>query len=97
MVNYVVNCVATLKHIDHLADVNATDILRKIIMTEMAGSPHSQVERRRSDLRERGESLSSEHIGKFLRKRVKAEFDPDFANIHNSERCFPLHPYRSET
>jgi hypothetical protein len=37
-----------------------------------------------SDLREKGETPSLEHIRKFLRKRVKAEFDPDFGDIPKS-------------
>ena len=38
-----------------------------------------------SDLRDKGETPSLEHIGQFLRKRVKAGFDPDFSNIQKSD------------
>ena len=38
-----------------------------------------------SDLRERGETPSLVHISQFLRKRVKAEFDPDFGDIQKSD------------
>ena len=79
----VVNCVATLKQINHLADVNATDNLRKIIMRLPDHLIHKWKDVA-SDLRERGENPSLEHIGKFLRRRVKAEFDPDFGDINSS-------------
>ncbi|XP_028399260.1 uncharacterized protein LOC114522717 [Dendronephthya gigantea] len=78
----VVNCVATLKQINHLSDVNATDNLRKIIMRLPDHLVHKWKDVA-SGLRERGESPSLEHISKFLRKRVKAEFDPDFGDIYN--------------
>ena len=34
-----------------------------------------------SDLREKEESPSLQHIAKFIRKRVNGEFDPDFGDI----------------
>ena len=76
----VVNCVATLKQINHLADVSATDNLRKIIKR----LPDHLIDKWKgvaSDLRDNGETPSLEHIGQFLRKRVKTEFDPDFGDI----------------
>ena len=76
----VVNCVATLKQIDRLADVNATDNLRKIIMR----LPDHLIQKWKdfmSDLSEKGKSPSLEHIGKFIRRCVKAEFYPDFWDI----------------
>ena len=79
----VVNCVAALKQIVHLADVNATDNLRKIVMRMPDHLIHKWKDVA-SDLREKGENPTLEHIAKFLRKRVKAEFDPDFGDIQNS-------------
>ena len=43
-----------------------------------------------SDLREKGETPSLEQISKFLRKRVKAEFDPDFGDIPKSGSQRPV-------
>ena len=86
----VVNCVATLKQINHLADVNATDNLRKIIKR----LPDHLIDKWKgvaSDLRDKGETPSLEHIGQFLRKRVKAEFDPDFGDIQKSDFRRPTH------
>ena len=84
----VVNCVATLKQINHLADVNAAENLRKIIMR----LPNHLIDKWKgvaSDLREKGEIPSLQHIGQFLRKRVKAEFDPDFGDIQKSDNRRP--------
>ena len=38
-----------------------------------------------SDLREKGVTPSLQHISNFIRKRVKAEFDPDFGDIQKSD------------
>ena len=78
----IVNCVATLKQINHLADVNATENLRKIIMR----LPNHLIDKWKgvaSDLREKGEIPTLQLIGQFLRKCVKAEFDPDFQKSDN--------------
>ncbi|CAB4030163.1 Hypothetical predicted protein [Paramuricea clavata] len=80
----VVNCVATLKQINHLADVNATDNLRKIVKR----LPDHLIDKWKgvaSDLREKGVTPSLQHISNFIRKRVKAEFDPDFGDIQKSD------------
>ena len=80
----VVNCVARLKQLNHLADVNATDNLRKIVKR----LPDHLIDRWKgvaSDLREKGETPSLQHISNFIRKRVKAEFDPDFGDIQKSD------------
>ena len=42
-----------------------------------------------SDLREKSEVSSLQHIGQFLRKRVKAEFDPDFGDAQKSDNRRP--------
>ena len=44
-----------------------------------------------SELREKGETPSLEHISRFLRKRVKAEFDADFGDIQKSESRKPVY------
>ena len=96
----VVNCVATLKQINNLAAVNATYNLRKIIKR----LPDHLIDMWKgvaSDLRDKGETPSLEHIGQFLRKRVKAEFDPDFGDIQKSEfsTAYPRekgHPRRTK-
>ena len=36
-----------------------------------------------ADLREKGEVPSWHHISEFVRKRVRAEFDPDFSHIQD--------------
>ncbi|CAB4040970.1 WDFY family member 4, partial [Paramuricea clavata] len=80
----VVNYVATLKQINHLADVNATDNLRKIVKR----LPDHLIDKWKgvaSDLREKGVTPSLQHISNFIRKRVKAEFDPDFGDIQKSD------------
>ena len=80
----VINCLPTLKQINHLADINATDNLRRIVKR----LPDRLIDAWKivaSDLREKGETPSLEHISRFLRKRVKAEFDPDFGDIQKSE------------
>jgi hypothetical protein len=85
----VVNCLATLKQINHLADINATDNLRRIVKR----LPDRLIDAWKivaSDLREKGETPSLEHISRFLRKRVKAEFDPDFGDIQKSESRKPV-------
>jgi hypothetical protein len=85
----VVNCLATLKQINHLADINATDNLRRIVKR----LPDRLIDAWKivaSDLREKGETPSLEHISRFLRKRVKAEFDPDFGDIQKSESQKPV-------
>ena len=85
----VVNCVATLKQSNHLADVNATENLRKIIMR----LPNHLTDKWKGvapDLREKGEIPTLQHIGQFMRKRVKAEFDPDFDDIQKSDNRRPL-------
>ena len=42
------------------------------------------------DLREKSEIPSLQHIEQFIRKRVKAEFDPDFGDIQKSDKRRPL-------
>ncbi|XP_028407785.1 uncharacterized protein LOC114530363 [Dendronephthya gigantea] len=84
----VMNCVATLKQINRLADANSIYNLRDVVKR----LPDNLIDKWKAaatDIRERGEAPSLEHIGRFLRKRVKAEFDPDFGDIQKSEARFP--------
>ncbi|XP_032229429.1 uncharacterized protein LOC116612993 [Nematostella vectensis] len=76
----VVSCLATMKRIGYFADINANENLRCIAMR----LPDHLIERCRSVssyLREKNVTPSIQHISDFIRKRVKAEFDPDFGDI----------------
>lgn len=86
----VMNWVATLKQINHLADVNAIDNLRKII-TRLPDHLIDGWKGVASDLRDKGETPSLEHISQFLRKRVKAEFESEFGDIPKSDSRRPTH------
>ena len=80
-------CVAMLRQINHLADVYATENLRKMRL------PNHLIDKWKgvaSDLREKGEVPSLQHIGQLLRKRVKAEFDTNFGDIQKSDNRRPL-------
>lgn len=80
----IINCLATLRQINHFADVNANDNLRKIIRS----LPDGIIEKWKNvatDIREKGEIPQIQHISNFIRKRVKAEFDPDFGDVYKSE------------
>ena len=80
-----INCLATIQCIGFSADINANENLRKII-TRL---PDNLIERWRaiaSELREKGQTPSVRHISDFVRKRVKAEFDPDFGDINRVSR-----------
>ena len=75
-----VNCLATLRQINYFADVNTNDNLRKIVRC----LPDHLIEKCKNvakDIRERSEIPQLEHISNFVRKRVKAEFDPDFGDV----------------
>ncbi|EDO30971.1 predicted protein [Nematostella vectensis] len=76
----VVSCLATMKRIGYFAYINANKNLRRIVMR----LPDHLIERWQSvssDLREENVTPSIQHISDFIRKRVKAEFDPDFGDI----------------
>ena len=73
----IVNCVAALKQILHLAEVKDSDNLRKLLMR----MPDYFIDKWKdvaSDLREKRENPTLEHLVKLPRKRVKAEFDSEF-------------------
>ena len=80
----IVNFVSTLRQVNHPADVNAADNLRKIIKRlpdDMIGKWKATV----ADMREKGETPSLEHISQFFRRRFRAEFGPDFGDIPKLE------------
>ncbi|XP_048253302.1 uncharacterized protein LOC125381119 [Haliotis rufescens] len=75
-----INCIATLTRMGSFADINANDNLRQIVM-RMPGYLIDRWKVKASDIRERGERPSIRHISDFIRKQVKAEFDPDFGDL----------------
>ncbi|XP_046555836.1 uncharacterized protein LOC124265089 [Haliotis rubra] len=82
-----INSIATLKRLNHFADVNANENLRKIVLR----LPGYLIEKWKSfvtSLREKGDTPSVIHISDFVRQRVKAEFDPDFGDL---DRLKPDH------
>ncbi|KAK3749297.1 hypothetical protein QZH41_007559 [Actinostola sp. cb2023] len=75
-----INCLATMKQLNYFSDVNANDSLRRIIMR----LPDHLIDKWKgvvTDIRERGHVPTIQHISDFVRKRVKAEFDPDFGDL----------------
>ena len=85
-----INCMATMKRIGYTADINANENLRKII-THL---PDHMIERWKvfvADIREKGQTPTVSHISEYVRKRVKAEFDPDFGDLQRD-----LRPPRSD-
>ncbi|CAH3156672.1 unnamed protein product, partial [Porites lobata] len=76
----IINCLATLWQINYFADVNANDNLRKVIRS----LPDGIIKKWKNvatDIRKKGEIPQIQHISNFIRKRVKAEFDPDFGDV----------------
>ncbi|XP_028395734.1 uncharacterized protein LOC114519762 [Dendronephthya gigantea] len=74
-----------MKRIGYTADINANDNLRKIIMR----LPDHIIERWKvfvTDIREKGQTPTVSHISEYVRKRVKAEFDPDFGDLQRDPR-----------
>ena len=71
-----------MHRLNYYADVNANDNLRRIVMH----LPVYLVDKWKgvvADIRERGRVPTLKHITDFVRKRVKAEFDPDFGDIQS--------------
>ena len=81
----ITNCLAIMHRLDYYADINANENLRRMIMR----LPESLAEKWKGvveDLREKGEVPSLHHIGEFVRKRVRSEFDPDCGDIQDELR-----------
>ena len=78
-------CLATLKRIRYTAHVNGNENLRKIVMR----LPDHMIEKWRvfvADNREKDQTPMVNHISEFVRKRVKAEFYPDFGELQRDSR-----------
>lgn len=78
-----INCIAVLKRLNYFADINANETLRRIVLR----LPNYLIDKWKftvAGIREKGESPTVEHISEFVRKRVRAEFDPDFGDL---EKC----------
>ncbi|XP_064637049.1 uncharacterized protein LOC135493569 [Lineus longissimus] len=76
----IVNCLATLNRINYLADVHASESLRQIVRR----LPDHMIHKWKTTaaiLRERDTLPNLAHISDFVRKRVKADFDPDFGDL----------------
>ena len=74
-----------MKRIGYSADINANENLRRIIMR----LPDQMIEKWRvvvASIRENGQVPSVSHISEFVRKKVKAEFDPDFGDLQRDSR-----------
>ena len=87
------NCMATMKRIGYTADINANENLRKIVMR----LPDHMIEKWRvfvADIREKGQTATVHHITEFVKKRVKAEFDPDFGDLQRDSRILKNEPLR---
>lgn len=81
----ITNCLSIMHRLGYYADINANENLRRIIMR----LPANLVEKCKSvvaDLREKGEVPSLHHISEFVRKRIRAEFDPNFGDIQDEMR-----------
>ena len=71
-----------MHRLNYYADVNANDNLRRIVMR----LPDYLVDKWKgvvADIRERGQVPTLQQISDFVRKCVKAEFDPDFGDIQS--------------
>ena len=80
----IINSLATLWQINYFADVNANNNLRKIIRS----LPDGIIEKwknKATDIRKKGEIPQTQHISNFIRKRVKAQLEPDFGDVYKSE------------
>ena len=81
----IINCLSIMHRLNYYADVNANDNLRRIVMR----LPDHLVDKWKgivADIRERRQVPTLQHISDFVRKRVKAEFDPDFGDIQRELR-----------
>jgi len=81
---HMIDCLATLRQINYFADVNAKDNLRKIVKC----LPDHLIEKWKTvatEIREKGEVPQIQRISNFVRKRVKAEFDPDFGDVFKND------------
>ena len=78
----IINCLSIMHRLNYYADVNANDNLRRIVMR----LPDYLVDKWKgvvADFRERGQVPMLQRISDFVRKCVKAEFDPNFGDIQS--------------
>jgi len=76
----VISCIATLRRINYMADVNAAETLRAIV----SRLPNYLIDRWRTvatDIRDRDQNPTLQHVSEFLQRRVRADFDPDFGDM----------------
>ena len=69
-----------MQRIGFSADINANENLRKIVIRLL----DNLVERWKgtvAEIREKGDVPTVRHITEFVRRGVKAEFDPDFGDL----------------
>ena len=81
----IINCLAIMHRLHYCADVNANENLRRIVLR----FPDHLIEKWKgavADIREKGHVPTLQHISDFVRKRVRAEFDPDFGDIQRGAR-----------
>lgn len=81
----IINCLSIMLRTNYYSDVNSNDNLRRIVMC----LPDHLVNKWKGvvgEIRERGQVPALKHLGDFVRKHVKAEFDPDFGNIQRDSR-----------
>jgi len=80
----IINCLSIMHRLNYYADINANDNLRRIVMR----LPDHLVDKWKgivADVRERGQVPTLQQSN-FVRKRVKAKFDPDFGDIQRELR-----------
>jgi len=84
-----------MHRLNYYADINANDSLRRIVMR----LPDHLVNKWKgvvADIRDRGQIPTLKHIGNFVRKRVKAEFDPDLEVAEEERVSFPPEEQRAK-
>jgi len=81
----IINCLSIMQRLNYYADINANDSLKGIVMR----LPDHLVDKWKgvvADIRERGQIPTLKHLGDFVRKRAKAEFDPDLALTRGTQK-----------
>ena len=76
----IINCLAIMHGLHYCADVNANELLRRIVF----GLPDHRIDKWKgtvADIRERDHVRTLQHICHFTRKLVRVEFDPDLGDM----------------
>ncbi|XP_064614542.1 uncharacterized protein LOC135478201 [Liolophura sinensis] len=79
-----INVRSTLLRINFFADANTNNTLRQIIR-RLPDYLIRQWKSTVTEIRERGELPTLDHVSEFIRKRVAAEFDPDFGDLETNQ------------